>query len=65
LKFCIGFSSSFLSQCGSKRIRILVRLKSHKKFNFTKIILKGGNRSINIHMKVPKPFRKARSQVIL
>ncbi len=43
------------------RIRILVRLKSHKKLHFyMKNILTVGNKSKNVHTKVQKPFLKSR-----
>jgi hypothetical protein len=46
------------------RIRILVRLLSHKKLNFyMKNIRKVGNKSKRIHRKVQKPFWKAENQV--
>jgi hypothetical protein len=52
-----GSGSREPNQCGNIRIRILVKLPSHKKFSFyMKNILKVGNSSKNIPTKAQKPF---------
>ncbi len=55
-----GYGSGYRkpNKCGSRQIRILVRLLGHKRLNFyMKNILQVGNRSKNIvPTKVQKPF---------